>query len=53
MIKNKVGKNRKKLKNQKGEKLTLLVSKTTDIPKNALCLTDLHCTNTVPHCTGH
>ena len=25
----------------------------TDIPKRALCLTDLHCTNTVPHCTGH
>ena len=33
--------------------LSLLVSKTTDIPKKALCLTDLHCTNTVPHCTGH
>ena len=33
--------------------LPLLVSKTTDIPKKALCLTDLHCTNTVPHCKGH
>ena len=30
---------------------TLLVSKTTDILKKALCLNDLNCTNTVPHCT--
>ena len=29
---------------------TLLVSKTTDIPQNALSLTDLHCINNVPHC---
>ena len=33
-------------------KLTQLVSKTTDIPENA-SLTDIHCTYTVPHCTAH
>ena len=34
-------------------KQTLLALKTTDIPKNALYLTDRHCTNTVPLCTGY
>ena len=31
----------------------LLALKTTDIPKNALSLTDTHCTITVPLCTGY
>ena len=31
--------------------LSLLVLKTTDIPKNALNLTDIHCSNTEQHWT--
>lgn len=32
---------------------TLLNSKSTDIPKYWLTLSDIHCTLTVPHCTFH